>query len=224
MRKKTLYAGICLIWFTFLSQAPFAFSDSLSVSDILERVQHRYAAADFEADFVQESHLKAMDMVDAAQGHVYFRPPAMMRWHYKTPEEHLIITDGQSVWIYLPEENQVMVGRAADYFGAIKWADFFAQPGRLLDDFSVRSAAKELQRKDRFVLKLVPKKKQPNLAEVLLFISKSTFDILQSDTYNGFGDRTSILFSHFKFDQGLDLSLFVFEIPKDSDVLQLEGQ
>ena len=224
MRKRNLCVGLCLIWFIFLSQAPCASSDSLSISQILERVQRRYASADFEADFVQESHLKAMGMVDAAQGHVYFRPPTMMRWHYKTPGQHLIITDGQSVWIYLPEENQVMVGRAVNYFGGTKWAEFFTEPGKLLDDFVVQLAAKELQKKERFVLRLVPKKEQPNLAQVLLSISKTTFDIVQSVTYNAFGDKTSILFSQFKFNQELDLSLFAFEIPNDADVLQLEGQ
>jgi len=199
-------------------------SDGLSISEILGRVQKRYAVTDFEADFVQESHLKAMDMIDSARGHVYFSPPAMMRWHYKTPEQYLIMSDGQRVWIYRPEENQVMVGRAADYFGDATWTGFFAEPDKLLDDFVVHLAAKEFTEEGQFVLELLPKKGVANLAKILLFISESTFDIVRSVTYNLFGDKTSIRFEDFRFNQGLDRSLFIFKVPKDADVLQLEGE
>ena len=199
-------------------------SDGLSISEILSRVQKRYAVTDFEADFVQESHLKAMGMVDSARGHVCFRPPAMMRWHYKAPEQYLIMTDGNSVWIYRPDENQVMVGRTADYFGDAKWTGFFAEPDKLRDEFVVHFAAREFTEKGQFVLELLPKKSVSNLAKILLFISESTFDIVRSVTYNLFGDKTSIRFEDFRFNQDLDRSLFIFKVPKDADVLQLEGE
>ena len=117
-------------------------------ADILDRVQQRYAAGDFEADFIQEAHLKAMGMVDTAKGHLYFGSPGMMRWHYKSPEEYLIITDGDTVWIYRPEENQVMLGRAADYFGSRKGADFLSKPGELTREFVVDLAPEERQVKE----------------------------------------------------------------------------
>lgn len=218
-----LCAAFCLIWFGVFPHGPCAASEPLPICEILEGVQHRYAAADFEADFVQESHLKAMGMVDAAQGHVSFRPSTMMRWHYKTPEEYLIITDGQTVWVYRPAENQVMVGRAADYFGDTKWTEFFTEPGALLEDFVVQWAPAEAQAENRFVLKLLPKKRRPNLVEMVLSISKSSFDIIQSVTCNAFGDKTIIRFEGFRFNQGLDASLFRFKVPRDADVLQLEG-
>ena len=87
----------------------------LGAADILDRVQQRYAAGDFEADFIQEAHLKAMGMVDTAKGHLYFGSPGMMRWHYKSPEEYLIITDGDKVWIYRPEENHVRISLGRPY-------------------------------------------------------------------------------------------------------------
>ena len=212
-----------LIWLSLASQSPCGASDPLSICEILEHVQHRYAAADFEADFFQESHLKAMGMVDAAQGHVSFKPPAMMRWHYKTPEEYFIMTDGQTVWVYRPTGNQVMVGRAAEYFGDIKWAAFFTEPGALLEDFVVQWAPSEVQTEKHFVLRLLPKRRRPSLVQIDLSVSKRTFDIVQSVTCNAFGDKTTIRFEGFRFNQGLDASLFRFQIPKDADVFQLEA-
>jgi outer membrane lipoprotein carrier protein len=222
-RSASVCVAFCLIGFGVFLHGPCAASEPLTICEILERVQHRYAAADFAADFVQESHLEAMGMVDAAQGHVSFSPPAMMRWHYKRPEEYLIITDGQTVWVYRPAENQVMLGWAAEYFGDTKWTEFFTQPAALFEDFVVQWAPAKVQAEDRFVLKLLPKRRRPNLVEMVLSVSKTTFDIIQSVTCNAFGDKTTIRFENFRFNQGLDASLFRFKIPKDADVLQLDG-
>jgi outer membrane lipoprotein carrier protein len=196
----------------------------LGMADILDRVQQRYAAGDFEADFVQESDLKAMGMVDTAKGHVYFGRPGMMRWHYKTPEEYLIITDGKTVWIYRPGENQVMLGRSADYFGCKKGTDFFTKPGELSREFILELAPKEFQQRGHYVLKLVPRTKRPGPAELYLFVSIETFDIVQTVSYSPFGDRTTIRFDGFRFDQGLNSSLFVFEIPEGTEVVQLQEE
>jgi outer membrane lipoprotein carrier protein len=196
----------------------------LETSEILDRVQKRYAAGDFEADFIQEAHLGAMGMVDTTKGHLYFGRPGMMRWHYKSPEEYLIITDGNSVWIYRPDENQVMLGRAADYFGSKKGADFFSKPGELSREFVVARSPQKPEDKEQYVLKLVPKKELPNLTELYLFISKQTFDITKTVTCNAFGDRTVIQFNCYEFDRGLSSSLFIFEIPDGADVLHLEAE
>ena len=84
---------------------------AMDISGILERVHQRYAGGDFEADFVQEAYLKAMDMTDTARGHLCFGSPGMMRWHYEAPEEYFIISDGTSVWLYRPADRQVMTQR-----------------------------------------------------------------------------------------------------------------
>jgi outer membrane lipoprotein carrier protein len=196
----------------------------LGADDILDRVQKRYAAGDFEADFIQESHLKAMGMVDTAKGHLYFGRPGMMRWHYKMPEEYLIITDGDTVWIYRPEEKQVMLGRAVDYFGSKKGADFFTKPGELSREFMMELAPKEVQEEAHYVLRLVPRTERQDLVELYLFISKDTFHIVKSVTCNLFGDRTTIRFEGYMFDRGLNSSLFEFEIPNGVDVVQLQGE
>jgi outer membrane lipoprotein carrier protein len=165
-----------------------------------------------------------MGIVDTARGHLYFGSPDMMRWHYQAPEEYLIITDGNTVWIYRPDDNQVMVGRAVDYFGRTKGADFFSNPEELSRAFMVALAPKELQEKSHYVLRLVPRTEQPDLTELYLFISQETFDITQTITSNAFGDKTTIRFHNYRFDQRLDPSLFVFKIPDGAEVLKLHEE
>jgi len=217
--------GITLsfIFFLLLPDGHVLSADTMSIFQILDKMQQRYNVADFEADFTQSSRLDAVGIVDTAEGHVSFKPPAMMRWHYKIPDEYFIIADAENVWIYQPTDNQVMVGRAADYFGDKNFTDFFAEPKKLLNDFDVQWAPAQLQGDDSYVLRLFPRKSEPNLAEVFLFVSKTTFDIHKALVFNASGDQTTLRFSNFKFDRGLDRSLFEFKIPKGADVMQLDA-
>lgn len=216
-------ATLSIIFFLLLPCGHVLSDDATSIFQVLDKVQQRYNVADFEADFTQSSRLDAVGILDTAQGHVAFRPPDMMRWHYKTPDEYFIIADAENVWIYQPTDNQVMVGRAADYFGGKKFTDFFAEPKKLLNDFDVQWAPAQLQADESYVLRLFPRNSEPNLAEVFLFVSKTTFDIHKVLIFNASGDQTTLRFSGFKFDQGLDRSLFEFKIPKGADVMHLDA-
>ena len=192
------------------------------VAEILDRVQQRYAKVDFEADFFQEAHLKAMGMVDTAEGHVYFRPPQMMRWHYLTPEEYLIITNGDMVWMYKPADKQVMTGRTRDYFGRDRGVDYFTNPKELTKEFVIEPGPEGFEEKGCHVLKLVPKSERADLAALYLVISAETSEIVRAITENTFGDRTTLRFSGYKYDQGLDQSLFTFDVPRGVEVLEFE--
>jgi outer membrane lipoprotein carrier protein len=145
-----------------------------------------------------------------------------MRWNYKEPDEYSIITDGKTVWIYRPLDKQVMVGRASDYFGDTNFTEFFTDPAKLHHKFTIEKAAFNQESADAHILRLVPKTGAMNVKEVFLFISKTTHDITRSDTYNAFGDKTRLQFSGFKVGRGADESLFHFDIPEGTDVLQLD--
>src|SRR5260370_1032983 len=40
-------------------------------------------------------------------GHLYMMRPKMMRWEYKITEEKLFISDGKTVYFYVPADRQV---------------------------------------------------------------------------------------------------------------------
>ena len=82
-----------------------------------------------EAEFLQRTVQPGGAVVEA-KGSVFLQPPAMMRWEYQSPERQLIVTDGDKVYIYEPEERQVMVmGRKAALSSAISHAFFWGREG-----------------------------------------------------------------------------------------------
>lgn len=195
----------------------------ISLDYVLEGIRQRYAVTDFEADFYQESVLQAMGIVDTARGHVSFRPPTDMRWHYRSPEEYILVLNAERIWLYWPDDHQVMVGRPKDYLGHMGFGEFFSDPARLLEDFDIEVTTRP-EKGDVYTLKLIPHQPDPNLEQAFLRISRDTFLIDETIIYNAFGDKTRIRFSDVRFNTGLDPGLFLFEIPKGAQVLPLESE
>jgi len=192
---------------------------SPSAQQIIKKLETRYNAADFSATFSQESTLKALDITDTAAGKVWFKHPGMMRWEYERPEKYAIISDGKNLWIYRPEDNQVVIGDAMAYFSNGKGASFLSNFKLVQDAYTV-SVAKP-PNNDHYTLKLVPRQKQMDLSAIFLNIEKNSLDIKSVLTLNDYGDETRIEFSDLIFGD-LDASLFNFKIPFGADILKLD--
>ncbi|UCH20245.1 MAG: outer membrane lipoprotein carrier protein LolA, partial [Deltaproteobacteria bacterium] len=108
------------------AQDPRGPEPQLALNEIISKVEKIYDVPGFTAHFVQESTIKAMEITDAASGKIFVKRPGMMRWVYEKPYKQIIITNGQKLWIYKPEDNQVMLGKAPSFFGDGKGAGFLA--------------------------------------------------------------------------------------------------
>lgn len=192
----------------------------LSADEILKAVEAVYTASEFSADFIQVSTIKAMDISDSASGKLFVKYPGKMRWEYQQPEPQVIVSDGIQLWMYRPEDRQVMVGAAASFFGEGKGAGFLSDIQLIRKDFEI--TLEDIRFGDYYNLKLIPVKKKWDLARIHLLVSKETFQIFQVYTYNAYDDATRIEFTNLRFDARLDDDFFTFAIPKGVDVLQLD--
>jgi outer membrane lipoprotein carrier protein len=187
---------------------------------ILTQLEKRYTGSQFAADFVQESTIKSMEITDFASGRVYVRYPGMMRWEYEKPERQVIITDGQKLWIYRPQDNQVLVGGAPVFFRDGKGASFLSDIGLVRKKFDITRLKPEGE--DLIELRLVPHEKTLNITEVLLYVVPRSYTIARIVTLNGYGDDTRIDFVSPQFNANLAPSLFSFEIPPGADVQKID--
>ncbi len=193
--------------------------DQRIIDSIISGVEARYNVPGFSADFYQESVLKAMAITDTASGRLMVRQPGKMRWEYLVPEPQTIITDGNDLWVYRPEENQVMVGKAPALFGEGKGAGFLSNIKMVRDSFQVsleKTATPTLYR-----LKLIPNQSSADLMEVQLDIEKKRFDLVRITTFNIYGDETRIQLKNISFDNPPPESLFSFDVPKGADVVKM---
>jgi len=195
-----------------------AAADESIIDTIIAGVEARYNVAGFTADFDQESVLKAMAVTDTASGRVMVRQPGKMRWEYLVPDPQTIITDGDDLWVYRPEENQVLVGKAPALFGEGKGAGFLSNIKMVRQSFQVTLVPESGP--DRYRLKLVPNRSTVDIMAVMLDIDRQTFDLSEITTVNVYGDETRIQLKNIRFDAPPE-SLFRFEVPEGADILQM---
>ena len=193
---------------------------SMSVDEILERVEKIYTASRFSASFIQTSTIKAMEITDSASGKLYVQYPGKMKWEYLAPESQIIVTDGLQLWMYRPEDNQVMLGKASTFFSEGKGAGFLSDIRLLRKDFNI--TLEDIRFGDYYNLKLVPLETNWDIAFVHLLISRTTFHIAQVFTHNAYADVTRIEIVDPQFNESFDNAFFTFKIPNGVDVLRLD--
>jgi outer membrane lipoprotein carrier protein len=192
----------------------------LSLEQILDRMEAQYTNNSFKAEFSQESTLKAMDITDFANGKIYVRYPGMMRWEYEKPEKQVIITDAKKLWIYRPDDNQVMTGSAPAFFSDGKGASFLSDINLVRRKFNI--SLEPSKESFFYELKLQPIEKTLDVNDIRLSVTKKTFTVIRIITYNSYGDENRIELINHRFNVDLDNKLFSFDIPPGVDILQIE--
>ena len=190
-----------------------------TIDTIIAGVEGRYNVPGFTADFDQESILKAMAVTDTASGRLMVRQPGKMRWEYLVPDPQTIITDGNDLWVYRPQENQVLVGKAPSFFGEGKGAGFLSNIKTVRKSFQLSLVPTEDATLYR--LKLLPNKSSVDLMAVELDIAKKTFDLVRITTFNVYGDETRIELKNVNFKDLPPEELFRFSVPDGADVLKM---
>lgn len=192
----------------------------LTLNEIMDKVEKKYDVVDFSSYFIQESTMKAMDITDVASGSIFVKRPGMMRWEYDKPDRQTIITDGKKLWVYKPDDNQVMIGKAPSFFGDGKGAGFLSDMKLIRKKFTVYF---EKEKSDHdYVIKLLPKEQTIGIAKIYLAISKTTFKIKKIITQNEYDDENVIELVNSKFNLNLDESLFNFIVPEGTDVIKMD--
>jgi outer membrane lipoprotein carrier protein len=143
-----------------------------------------------------------------------------MRWEYERPEKQVIITDGFKLWIYRPADNQLITGSAPAFFSDGKGASFLSDITLVRKKFNISL----VESKDDFFyeLKLKPLEKTLDVTDIRLSVTKNTFTIIRVVTYNSYGDENRIELLNHRFNVNLEDSLFSFDPPPGTDVLQLD--
>ncbi len=202
-----------------LAQPSSAADTENTIDTIISGVETRYNVSGFTAEFDQESILKAMAVTDTASGRLMVRQPGKMRWEYLVPEPQTIITDGNDLWVYRPEENQVLMGKAPSFFGEGKGAGFLSNIKMVRQSFKISLEPEESP--EQYRIRLVPNKSSVDLMEVRLDIAKKSFDLVRITTFNVYGDETRIELKNVSFNDPPPESLFRFDLPEGVDVLQM---
>ncbi|MEE4461659.1 outer membrane lipoprotein chaperone LolA [Azotobacter chroococcum] len=147
-------------------------------------------------------------------GEMALKRPGLFRWHTDAPLEQLLVSNGETVWLYDPDLEQVTV-RALDQ-------RLTHTPALLLSgDISKIGENFEITHKEAggvvdFILK--PKAKDTLFDNLRLSFRNGVVNDMQ--LIDGVGQRTNILFFGVKMNQSIDTAQFNFKVPEGTDVIQ----
>jgi len=175
---------------------------------------------DFHADFQQETRLASINRVEKGSGSIWFKKPGKMLWEYTAPQAQKIILDGKNLWLYVPEDKQVMKNNFSTIPQHIV-VDLFRGKVVIQEKFKVSFVQEELKNsKKEISLELAPLVFDPTVKKLTLWVDPEKFYILRTCLEDDFGTKTMLTFSNIAIDKNIPDSTFAFSPPPGVEVFE----
>ena len=172
--------------------------------------------------FAQRLESRGLGRARVETGKFAIRKPGSMRWEYEKPEKKLAVTDGETTWLHLPEDNEVHVGRYPTGGGAAA-SSLLAGRLRLDEDFVARRLTAEESGPQgvagAMVIHLTPANPQEEFEALLLAVDPKSLQVRRLTVLDALGGRMTFEFFDLEENAVLDDSLFRFEMPRGVEVI-----
>lgn len=172
------------------------------------------AKGGLRANFVQTVQNPAFDQPEVMRGTLLLLRPNRFRWDYQEPYKQQIVADGERLWLYDEELEQVVVKPLDAALGDTP-AMLLSGGGSITERFTLKELA---DRGDGFVwLQLTPRQEDSGFEAVRLAFD--THDLRRMELVDGFGQITRMLFSDVTRDANITAAAFRFVLPMGVDVI-----
>jgi outer membrane lipoprotein carrier protein len=187
-------------------------------TDVAGAIQRKYdSVKDFSASFTQTYEGGVLRRKSQESGLVFVKKPGKMRWDYIKPEKKLFVSDGQTMFLYFPNEKQVMKNDVPGQNQATSAVLFLMGKGDIVRDFNVRWA--DGGSDTAYRLRLDPKTRQAEYDWLEIAADRETFRIVGLMAADAQGGKSAFAFSNFKENAGLADKMFQFTIPRGTEVI-----
>jgi len=166
-----------------------------------------------KAQFEQQLFNETGKLIETSQGQMYIKRPNQFRWDYQKPYHQLIVADGENVWIYDPDLEQVTMKKLTQALGKTP-ALLLSSNRPIEEDFFVNPLPTKA---DITRLELLPKDAQAQFDSIRLNLRGET--LLGFELVDNLGQTTLITFKQTERNQKLEESLFIFTPPAGVDVV-----
>ena len=165
------------------------------------------------AQFEQKVYDRSGKLVQQSHGSFVFQRPGRFRWVYQKPADQVIVGDGQRVWIYDRQLNQVTVRKLATALGSTP-AALLAGASGIEQAFALSDAGE----KDGLEwMEARPREREAGFEHVRLGFDAHGLQAMELT--DNFGQNTVLRFSKLKRNPKVNAAEFRFEPPKGADVL-----
>ena len=194
-----------------------------SAATVVARVQKYYdATRDLRAKFEQqlESPSRAPSR---ASGEVWLKKPGKMRWDYAKPDKKLMVSDGTTMWVYDPDDEQAY---KQDLKGSTLPAQvsFLLGEGKLDKEFDASLTKIDGLAADELALKMVPKVGTTAYRYIVFVVDDKTGQVKRTIIYGQDGSTNKLSFVDVQQNKGVDEGKFKFSPPAGTHILKPPSQ
>lgn len=191
-RFFTLLPGLLLcLWF---GQALAASQVNVGLNDVIATVEKSFKPdssglapiSDMTADFFQRTILAKDQRELRGDGRMSVKfasssSPLMFRFEYFRPYQQEIVSDGKALWIYHPENREVILSDVSFLYNRLsldpdrdRAVNFLQGLGRISKDFQINFAPGMHDIAGNYVLELTPRRAMINTRRILIVVNRDT--------------------------------------------------
>lgn len=185
-------------------------ADEAALADFMSRVKSLQA---LEADFQQVTRDSSGRILQQMSGQLVVAKPGKMRWSTAAPYEQLVVSDGEQVWIYDMDLEQVTL---RDMDQRVQETPALLLTGKA-ENVEKSFLIDERKTDSDHIFRLQPKDPS-QLFESLEFHYQGR-QIVRMVILDAAGQVTDITFANTRINHPVDTQAFVFDVPEGVDVI-----
>jgi outer membrane lipoprotein carrier protein len=207
----------------FLILLLLSFATPLHAEDLVSiktGLQKKYQSINaWQTNFVQETHLDLLDKTVKKTGMISAKKPGKIKIEYIDSPRKTYISNGKKLWIYSPDQAEVMVIKKISQMVASEALDFLNGLGELDKQFEVMAFSKKqtqialIKNKNLNFLELVPRDLDSVLDRIVLAIDPTSGEVKEMTLFNESGNKTHYSFTNMNFNPDINDSFFEFVKP-----------
>lgn len=194
-----------------------------AAATVVARVQKYYdATKDLRAKFEQQLDSPSR-APSKASGELWLKKPGKMRWDYAKPEKKLMVSDGSTLWVYQPDDEQAY---RQDLRGNALPAQvsFLLGEGKLDKEFDASLTKIDGVGPDELALKMVPKVGTTAYRYLVFVVDGKSGQVKQTIIYGQDGSTNKLSFVDVQQNKGVDDGKFKFSPPSGTHILKPPSQ
>lgn len=191
----------------------FFISISANAADVERFIAQTKQVKSFVANFTQTTKDKQGKVLQTLKGVLQVKRPSKINWQTKPPFEQLVVSDGQLVWVYDMDLEQVSIRKLDNRIQETPALLLSGKSQDIKKNFSVTYK----KDKNRHRYQLIPKD-ESQLYSRLEFVYQGK-NLTSMSIYDAAGQVTDIQFAKIKTNQAISDNVFEFIVPEGVDVI-----
>lgn len=184
----------------------------------LQQLLSGYQSA--RAEFSQFALSSDGDRAEESEGHFYVARPDRFRWVTDTPFVQEIVSDGESIWIYDPDLDQVTRRPANAQGNSAPALILNGQIAELQQQFSIERIDTDEAKSALFELQPLNPDGSAFTRIRLMFEQNRLSELSMEDSL---GQRSMLVLHDLEYDPELPQGIFEFTLPEGADLIEDQG-